>query len=99
MHNSVNTFLHAHASVSRLCTLCPPVLIGITSELKCVFGMPFKVLTKQVGLYVHMYVRRIIIHIVYVSMYVHMYACVLSYSCMFVYAVHQYLRGLLIADF
>ena len=34
------------------CTLCHSVLVVSTSDKKYRFGVPFKVLTKQVGLYV-----------------------------------------------
>ena len=37
--------------VPSSCTLCQPVLIVSTSDKKYRFGMPFKVLTKQVCLY------------------------------------------------
>ena len=39
-------------SVPSSCTLCQPVLIVSTSDKKYRFGVPFKVLTKQVGLYI-----------------------------------------------
>ena len=38
-------------SVPSSCTLCQPVLIVSTSDKKYRFGVPFKVLAKQVGLY------------------------------------------------
>ena len=38
-------------SVPSSRTLCQPVLIASTSDKKYRFGVPFKVLTKQVGLY------------------------------------------------
>ena len=38
-------------SVPSSCTLCTPVLIVSTSDKKYRFGGPFKILTKQVGLY------------------------------------------------
>ena len=39
-------------SVPSSCTLCQPALIVSISDKKYRFGMPFKVLTKQVGLYI-----------------------------------------------
>ena len=38
-------------SVPSSCTLCQPVLVVSTSDEKYRFGVPFKVLTKQVGLH------------------------------------------------
>ena len=43
--------VHTPHSVPSLCTLCQPVLIVRTSGKKFTFGVPFKVLTRQVELY------------------------------------------------
>ena len=43
-------------SVPSSCTLCQPVLIVSTSDKKYRFGVPFKVLTKQVGLHTSSYI-------------------------------------------
>ena len=42
-------------SVPSSCTVCQTVLIVSTSDKKYRFGVPFKVLTKQVEQYIHMY--------------------------------------------
>ena len=54
----VSTWVSTHSwlvstlhSVPSSCTLCQTVLIGSTSDKKYRFGVPFRVLTKQVGLY------------------------------------------------
>ena len=39
-------------SVPSSCTLCQTVLIASTSDRKYRFGVPFKVVTRQVGLYI-----------------------------------------------
>ena len=43
--------MHTPHSVPSSCTQCQPVLLASTSDKKYRFGVPFKVLTKQVGLY------------------------------------------------
>ena len=43
--------MHTLHSVPSSCTLCQPTLIEKTSDKKYRFGVPIKVLTKQVGLY------------------------------------------------
>ena len=56
--NSVSTLTNTHSwlvstphSVPSSCTLCQPVLVVSTSDKKHRYGLPFKVLTKQVCLY------------------------------------------------
>ena len=49
------------------CTLCQPVLTVSTSDKKYRVGVPFKVLTKQVGLYIHKFTVFTYVHI-YVAM-------------------------------
>ena len=51
MYIHTKGFIQTLHSVPISCTLCQPVLIVSTSDKKYRFGVPFKVLTKQVRLY------------------------------------------------
>ena len=48
----IRMYIHFTQSLAHVHYVCQPVLIASTSDKKCRFGVPFKVLPKQVGLQV-----------------------------------------------
>ena len=48
----IHVYVHFTCSLSHTHTLCQPVQMVSTSDRKYRFGVPFKLLTKQVGFYI-----------------------------------------------
>ena len=59
-------------------TICQPVLMVSTSDEKYIFGVPFKVLSKQVGLYIKYYVGVCKVMMVHGLQY---YKCFKAFHC------------------